>query len=197
MSNLPEWLNVPRETHTAWLKYLELLQQWNKTINLVADNDPSTWWDRHILDSAQLCLYLNSSSRIVDFGSGAGLPGMVLSLMGYENITFVESDKRKCAFLQHVCGEFNLKANVIPKRVEILAPLLPDAIISRAFAPLSALIDYSMPHFKKNTRCLFPKGKNYSNELDEVKHVTLEYFVHPSKLDPQSVVLEIYSITPI
>lgn len=197
MSNLPDWLNVPRETHTAWLKYLELLQQWNKKINLVADNDPSTWWQRHILDSAQLSLYSEPTSSIADFGSGAGLPGIVLSLMGYENITLVESDKRKCAFLQHVCGEFNLKTKIISHRVEALEPLQPDIITSRALAPLTSLIDYSMPHFKKNTRCLFPKGKNYSTELDEVKHHTLEYFVHPSKLDSQSVVLEIYSITEL
>lgn len=197
MSNLPEWLNVSRETHTTWLKYLELLQQWNQKINLVADSDPSTWWERHILDSAQLSLYIKPDSHIVDFGSGAGLPGLILSLMGYESITLVESDKRKCAFLQHVCGTFGLSTKIISNRVEALESLEPDVITSRAFAPLTSLIDYSMPQLRKNTRCLFPKGKNYSTELSEVTYYSMEYFVHPSKIDPQSVVLEIYSITAL
>lgn len=195
MSDLPDWLDVPRETTVKWQQYLDLLTNWNAKINLVSDKNEGDWWSRHILDSAQLSLYLPSSDvSIIDLGSGAGLPGIVLGLMGYHRLTLIESDKRKVAFLQHVCGTFSLPLRILSERVEAAPPLLPDYVVSRAFAPLPQLIEYSLPQLKESTTCLFHKGRNYSKEIEDVKFYHFDHFTHVSKVDPQSVVLEIKSI---
>lgn len=197
MSNLPGWLKVSRETAIKWQQYLELLMTWNAKINLISDIDTTNGWDRHILDSAQLSLYLPSCDAfILDLGSGGGLPGVVLGLMGYHQLTLIESDKRKVAFLQHVCGLFSLPLHILNKRVEAVPSLYPDYIVSRAFAPLPQLIEYSLPQLKESTICLFHKGRNYSKEIADVNKYSFHCLRHVSKVDPHSVVLEMKSIIP-
>ena len=79
--------------------YVALLAAWNRRINLVGANTLGDVWRRHILDSAQLFPLLPEKTRIVvDLGSGAGLPGLVLAVMGVPEVHLIESDQRKAAF---------------------------------------------------------------------------------------------------
>src|SRR5215213_13399 len=92
---------VSRETVERLGVYLDLLRRWQRTINLVAASTLADPWRRHILDSAQLIRFVpGDAARLVDLGSGAGLPGLVLAIMGLPDVHLIESDRRKAAFLR-------------------------------------------------------------------------------------------------
>src|SRR5258706_10017837 len=91
--------NVSRETIGRLEAYHQLLLKWQPKINLVGD--PENAWERHFLDSAQLIEFLpDRTVKLLDIGSGAGFPGLVLAIMGMQNVHLVESDQRKAAFLK-------------------------------------------------------------------------------------------------
>src|SRR6185437_9960598 len=92
---------VSRETLDKLAAYVDLLAQWNRRINLVGANTMGDVWRRHILDCAQLAKHLPRHTRVVvDLGSGAGLPGLILAAIGVPEMHLVESDLRKAAFLR-------------------------------------------------------------------------------------------------
>src|SRR5690349_24214445 len=87
---------VSRETLERLAAYLDLLRRWQRTINLVGAGTLDDPWRRHILDSIQLVRFLpEGARRLVDLGSGAGLPGLVLAIMGVPDVHLIESDRRK------------------------------------------------------------------------------------------------------
>ena len=122
----------------------------------------------HIEDSLQLMVLIPiTTDRMVDLGSGAGLPGVVIAIARPAIIVhLVEKDQRKIAFLQEVVSQLNLK-NIILHNIDIatLNDKFP-IITARALAPLELLCLWSYPLLEKNSVCLFPKGKNTANELE-------------------------------
>ena len=118
-SQFLQFYPVPHETFEKLSAYVDLLLKWNSKINLISKNTVDEVWIRHILDSAQIIKYIEDKSyRVLDVGSGAGLPGIILSILGVENITLVDSDQRKCSFLLEAARLLNLKLKVINDRVE-------------------------------------------------------------------------------
>ena len=105
MENLDEKLNVSRETLSDLKSYQSLLVEWQTKFNLVSNSSLPDAWNRHFLDSAQLIKYVPEAAQsMIDFGSGAGFPGLVLAVMvknrtPYLKITLVESIKKKTLFL--------------------------------------------------------------------------------------------------
>src|SRR5215469_10920571 len=96
-----EQLNVSRETLARLETYVQLLMAWNRRINLVGPRTLRDVWRRHILDSGQLLALMPPKARVlVDLGSGAGLPGLILAILGVPEVHLLESDGRKCAFLR-------------------------------------------------------------------------------------------------
>lgn len=179
--------SVSRETLTRLECYAELLIKWNKSINLVSRDSLRDLWRRHFLDSAQLFQYLpatfdGAEPVVVDLGSGAGFPGLVLSILGLKRVHLIESDQRKCAFLREVARATDCKVTVHNKRIEQVEPFRADLVTARAFAPLDDLLEYAWPFLSCQT-CLerelpdsgvFPKGqllllkgKNAEQELTE------------------------------
>ncbi len=127
-----------------FLEYLALLQRWNRTAGLVAEAPPTTWLVRHVLDCWALGRLGPFAGQLVDVGSGAGLPGLILALTTPAlQVTLVESQQRKCAFLReavHVLGLAE-RVTVTPMRVEQLPPGGFDTAVSRAtFAPTEWLV---------------------------------------------------------
>ena len=124
-------------------------------------------------------------------GSGAGFPGVILAMMGNENINVVESDQRKCTFMREIRRLSNTKLKIHNCRIEELKFINPDLIVSRALAPLKKLIEYVENHVNKNNlvskkipNMLFLKGKLYNEELDELKKArNFEFKVYPSITD--------------
>ena len=94
---------VSRETYEKLEIFNETLIKWQKSINLVSNSSLKHIWTRHFLDSAQLYNFTKEiNGKILDMGSGAGFPGIILAMMGNENINVVESDQRKCTFMREV-----------------------------------------------------------------------------------------------
>jgi len=127
-------------------------------------------WVSHILDSLQIIPHLkNKDATILDMGTGAGLPGVVLSIAGCKNITLVDSNGKKINFLKMVKKELFLSFNIILGRVEDLDNLKYDVITTRALASLDKLFSYSQKFLKKNTVMIFLKGKTVNEEIQEAQ----------------------------
>src|SRR5690606_9447814 len=124
-----------RETLQRLKEYQALLLKWNKAINLISKSTEENCWERHILDSLQLLNYIQDKDiHLVDIGSGAGLPGIVLSIAGVRRVTIVESDQRKCSFLLQASKLSSNKIEIVNDRIENLKGLSCDILTARAFA---------------------------------------------------------------
>ena len=131
-------LNVSRETSVKFETYLKTLKKWQKNLNLVGVSTLDDPWRRHILDCGQISRFIKKKDReIIDIGSGAGLPGIILSIMGYKNVLMVDSDFKKTVFILEALRACNLKSAVLTDRVENLKNLKNKTIVSRAFSSIS------------------------------------------------------------
>ena len=161
-------VNVSRETLAALENYAGLLRKWQKAINLVAGSTLNDLWRRHFLDSAQLMPLLpEGDGQMVDLGSGAGFPGLVLALLSGRPTHLVESDQRKAAFLGEVARATGCagRVQIHAARVEALNPWGTPIITARALADLSQLLDWAAPFMTADTVCIFPKGAKAEEEL--------------------------------
>jgi 16S rRNA (guanine527-N7)-methyltransferase len=177
-------------------RYVDLLRLWQRRINLVGTASLDDVWRRHILDSAQLMAHLPTpAGRLVDLGSGAGFPGLVLAILGAGEVHLVESDARKCAFLAAVDRATGAGAVIHNARIEDLDPLAADVVVSRALAPLDRLLGYAFPHLAAGGRCLFLKGRNVEQELtDSAKNWMMRTSRIRSLSEPSGTILEMEGI---
>jgi 16S rRNA (guanine527-N7)-methyltransferase len=174
-----------------------MLDKWNRRINLVGRRTMPEVWQRHIADSLQL-LPLASAQvrRWADLGSGAGFPGVVIAIVAAEQrpglqVSLIESDVRKAAFLVAALRETGVQATVIAERAESVPPQLADVVSARALAPLAALIPLVARHLGPDGVALLPKGAGVEAELAEaLASWRFEVQKHPSATDPRGVVLE-------
>ena len=165
-------------------EYENMLRQWSQRMNLVA---PSTLVDiktRHFADSAQLANVLPRDVNVIDLGSGAGFPGVVLAILGW-NVTCIESIGKKVAFLSAVKEKLELEnLTIFHGRVEDYVRGLPaksDKIVftARAFASLTKIMDYVA---KTKYRLFLLKGREIESEIATAKQkYRFEYSLVPSK----------------
>jgi len=163
--------NVSRERFLTLEKYVALLVKWNKAINLVGKSTEVEIWQRHIADSLQLSPLIPPHVKTVaDFGSGAGLPGLVLAIAHPAiHFTMVEQDQRKAAFIQEAIGLLELSnARVMNADIACVSARF-DLITARALAPLTDLFAMAYPRMEEGASCLFPKGRNFANEVAEAQ----------------------------
>ena len=147
--------------------YLSSLIKHNKHTNLVGKSTIENIWNRHVLDCLQLTKYINNKKfKILDLGTGAGLPGILLSIVGYQKVLMVDSVKKKTEFVRQIIKELSLPAKIQNKRIEKTPTSQHDIIVSRALAPLVSLLTYARMYSNKNTTSLFLKGRNANNEID-------------------------------
>ncbi len=173
--------------------YILKLTNSNQIHNLVGPSTIKIAWDRHINDSLQLSEFiLKKNASIVDLGTGAGLPGVILHIFGYSNILLIDSKMKKINFIKEFAYEQNLVIKTICTRVEKIKNQKFDFIICRAFAPLIKLLDYSRFFTKKNTSLLFLKGRSVKNEIEDAKkYFNLEHEIYPSKSEGGGFVLKV------
>ena len=146
--------------------YVDLLRHWQRRINLVGPATLPDLWRRHILDSAQLLPLLPEPCRcLVDLGSGAGFPGLVLAMLGVPEVHLIERDQRKAVFLREVSRETRTPVTVHDRAIEILDRFSADAVTARALAPLARLLPLAARFAGPETVCLFPKGRGVEKEL--------------------------------
>ena len=193
-------LDVSRETIEKLEAFEALLAKWTKTINLVAPNTVSSIWERHIIDSAQVySISPKAWSNWVDLGSGGGLPALVVAILdgGQHPLTLIESDQRKCLFLNTVRRELSLNVLVKPERIENANPKYSDILSARALAPLPKLFEFANTHLSNDGTALFSKGEKYQEELDAAnENWFFECVEHTSITNPASRILEISRIRP-
>ena len=181
-------------------RYASALLKWNDTHNLVSRETVHDLWGRHIADCLQLVRWVRPhAGSAMDFGSGGGLPGLVLAiaLKGRLAVTLVESVGRKAAFLRHVNRELKLEARVIDARVESLdsRETPPELITARAVAPLDVLLDLSRAHWRVDTHALFPKGREHVEELQKATdRWDFDVTIHPSLTNTSAAILEIQNL---
>ena len=140
---------------------------YNKHTNLIGKSTVENFWERHVLDCLQLTKYINNKKlKILDLGTGAGLPGILLSIVGYQKVLMIDSVKKKTEFLKTIIKELSLSSKILNKRIEMAPISQHDIIVSRALAPLIKLLTYARMYSNKNTTSLFLKGRNVNNEID-------------------------------
>ncbi|MCK5555653.1 MAG: 16S rRNA (guanine(527)-N(7))-methyltransferase RsmG, partial [Alphaproteobacteria bacterium] len=155
-------LDVSRETREKFNQYADILLKWQKVINLVGKGTLEDMASRHFLDSVQLIKYIpNKRVRLVDMGSGAGFPGLVLAMMGMEEVHLIESDVRKATFLREVSRETQTKVFIYDDRVEDMVIPDLDFMTARALAPLRDLLTMAkkLSTPDREYTCLFMKGE--------------------------------------
>ena len=159
-------LNVSRETSMKFETYLKTLKKWQKNLNLVGSSTLEDPWRRHILDCGQISSYIKKKDReIIDIGSGAGLPGIVLSIMGYKNVLMVDSDFKKSVFIVEALRICGLKTMVLNDRVENLESLKNKTIVSRAFSPINKTLNLLREKIQKDTEFILLKGNQAKKEI--------------------------------
>jgi 16S rRNA (guanine527-N7)-methyltransferase len=150
--------------------YRNRLVEWNAKMNLVGPATLEVFWSRHAWDSAQLMPLALDAQRWADLGSGAGLPGIVLAILGKGrpmfHVELVDSLAKRCRFLQTVVDELELPATVRNARAESLG-LKVDVAAARACAPLTRLLGYAEPYLRRGATGLFLKGQDVASELEE------------------------------
>ena len=163
-------VDVSRETLARLTTYVALLERWQNSVSMVGKGTLNDVWRRHILDSAQLYSLLPSPfGRVVDLGSGAGFPGMVLAIMGATDVELIEANTRKCGFLREVARVTNTQVIINNDRIEGVAPRIADVVTARALAPLPRLLGYAKTYVGPETICLFLKGRRLHQELTDAR----------------------------
>jgi len=196
LEKIGDFLDVPRETQEKLDCYVQLLIKWQARINLISSKTLPEIWHRHILDSAQLVSYLpKTPSVILDMGSGAGLPGVILAILTGHQLHLVESDSRKIAFMRTALRETCTSAILHEQRMETVPALRPDIITARALAPLSQLITLASGQHHEKIEYLFLKGREAKQELTALPACPkMEAECLPSMTDSQASIIRLKPI---
>ena len=194
-------IDVSRETSDRLQILVDALGRWQDKINLVSRTTLADVWNRHVFDSAQLLPLIPSHVvSLLDLGSGAGFPGLVLAALAPQlQVTLVESDARKAAFLGEASRLMALATmpSIRIGRIEAISSIQPDVITARALAPLDQLLTWAARHRGDTTICLFHKGKGWRVELTEaMKNWDISVQPSNSQTDLDAVILRIGRFSP-
>jgi 16S rRNA (guanine527-N7)-methyltransferase len=194
---------VSRETLARLKTFVGLLREWNVRHNLVSQASLEDVWRRHVWDSAQLSpLVPASATGLVDLGSGAGFPGLVLAILlrersGLRTVLY-EATCKKCDFLAAAAAAAQVAVHIRNHRIEDAAPEAFDVVTARACAPLETLLGYARPFQGRGTVNLFLKGRNTEAELTEAhKSWRMKLVRHPSQTDSSGVILQIRELARV
>ncbi len=176
--------------------YVALLAKWQAKLNLVGPRTLPDVWHRHVLDSAQLHRLLPPGARtLVDMGSGAGFPGLVLAIMGVPEVTLIEADRRKTIFLREAARVAGVAVEVRAERLEATVKRPVDVVTARALAPLPKLLLWAEGFVGPATTCLFLEGAGVDGELtDAAAGWMMTTKRHPSLTHPEGLVLELADV---
>lgn len=198
-------LRVSRETRERLEHFALLFQKWAKSINLVAPSTVEALWSRHIADSARVFQILPGAHRWADLGSGGGFPGIITAILLAEAgdgwVHLVESNHKKAAFLRVALSETGARGSVHALRIEEAPKIVGtvDAVSARALAELDLLLEHSAPWMcnGNSARAIFHKGRDYQAELTKARgRWQFDLLVHSSKVEADSVLLEITNLAP-
>ncbi|CAN5493078.1 16S rRNA (guanine(527)-N(7))-methyltransferase RsmG [soil metagenome] len=187
--------DVSRESYERLKVYVDLLRMWQGRINLIGPATVSDIWERHVADSLQLLPLLAPETKVlVDLGSGAGLPGLVVAIAGSLDVHLFESNLKKGAFLREAIRQTGASATIHTMRIEaagnLAAAIHADAVTARALAPLPRLLSLAEPFLGNGAIGYFHKGQDVDAELTAArKSWRIRADRHPSLTDSRGSIL--------
>jgi 16S rRNA (guanine527-N7)-methyltransferase len=192
--------NVSRETIEKLNIYNNFLLENNKLLNLIGKTTENHIFSRHFTDSAQIYDLIDDKSEIVDIGSGAGFPGLIIKILMDSkkvegNIVLIDKSPKKCKFLNDLSNKLGLTLKVQNVRLEDYKFSKISTIVSRAFKKVIDTIDVLFKNNDKIKSIILMKGKTYQQELDDAKK---KYTFHVEKFrsitSDESYILKISNI---
>jgi 16S rRNA (guanine527-N7)-methyltransferase len=188
---------VSRETEALLARFENLLLERNQLLSLISDTTADIVWTRHFLDSAQLLPLIPEPDRpLVDMGTGAGFPGLVLAILGLPHVHLVENNMQKVGFLRSVVEALSLPVTLHGMKSDTVKPFVAGTVTARALKPLDQLIGFGKRFLGQNSVCLFPKGRRAEEEMAVAArkwHMKAERF--PSVTDPDSTIFRLSDVT--
>jgi 16S rRNA (guanine527-N7)-methyltransferase len=192
--------NVSRETIEKLNKYKDFLLSSNKSLNLIGKTTEKHVFTRHFLDSAQIYDLIEDKSEIIDLGSGAGFPGVVLKILMDNNkmngnITLIDKSTKKCKFLQDLSDKLDLTLKIVNLKIENFKFNKISTVVSRAFKKTIDTLDILLKNNDKIRNIILIKGKTYQQELEEAKKkYTFDVEKFRSITSDESYILKISNI---
>ena len=192
--------NVSRETIEKLKKYKDFLLISNKSLNLIGKTTEKQIFIRHFADSAQIYDIIDDKSEIIDLGSGAGFPGVLLKILMDDkktsgNITLIDKSSKKCKFLQDLSDRLSLTLKIVNLRIENYKFDKISTVVSRAFKKTIDVIDILFRNNDKIRNIILIKGKTYQQELEDAKKkYTFDVEKFRSITSDESYILKINNI---
>jgi 16S rRNA (guanine527-N7)-methyltransferase len=192
--------NVSRETIEKLNKYKDFLLSSNKSLNLIGKTTENQIFTRHFTDSAQIYDLIEDKSEIIDLGSGAGFPGVILKILMDNkkisgNITLIDKSPKKCKFLQDLSDKLGLTLKIVNLKIENFKLNNISTIVSRAFKKTVDTIDILLKNNDKIRNIILIKGKTYQQEIEEAKKkYTFDVEKFRSFTSDESYILKISNI---
>ena len=192
--------NVSRETIEKLNIYNDFLLENNKLLNLIAKTTEKHVFSRHFKDSAQIYNLIEDKSEIIDIGSGAGFPGIIIKILMVNdkiegNVVLIDKSAKKCKFLQDLSNKLSLILKIENLRLEDYKFNKISTVVSRAFKKTVDTIDILFKNNEKIRNIILIKGKTYQQELDDAKK---KYTFHVEKFrsitSDESYILKISNI---
>ncbi len=192
--------NVSRETIEKLKKYKDFLLISNKSLNLIGKTTEKHIFIRHFADSAQIYDIIDDKSEIIDLGSGAGFPGVLLRILMDDkkisgNITLIDKSSKKCKFLQDLSDKLSLTLKIANLKIENYKFDKISTVVSRAFKKTIDIIDILLRNNDKIRNIILIKGKTYQQELEDAKKkYTFDVEKFRSITSDESYILKISNI---
>ena len=162
-----ENFNDPKNVFKRLMEYKKILLNENHKMNLIGKSTIDDFDQRHIIDCIQIFKHMpDKKKQVMDIGTGAGLPGVLLSILGYQNLHLVEKSPKKSAFLEICKAHLGLNYKIHTKPIAEISGVNIDYITARAFAPIEKIITATKEIIHKKTIYVLLKGKSYLSELN-------------------------------
>ena len=180
-------------------RYIYEINEYNRHTNIVGKSTLINPWNSHISDSIQISNFINDKhSSILDMGTGAGIPGLILAAINYTDVSLVDSNLKKIRFINNVCLKLNVKVNTYHQRIESITNKKFDYLTSRALSNLNKLFFYSQNLSNNNTVLIFLKGKHVKDEINEAsKYWKFHHELHESISDKRGNIVIVRGLNKI
>lgn len=164
----------------------------NSNMNLIGKSTIDNFDERHLLDCMQIHKFIGHLDKyIADLGSGAGLPGVILSILGFKNVILIEKSPKKALFLNKCKSRLGLNFDVHNTQIEDIKGTYFDVIVARALAPIDKIIKLSMQITNSYTNFILLKGKSYASELSELDEKKYSWQTYPSITSNEARIISI------
>ena len=185
-----ENFNDPKSVFKMLVEYKKILLNENHKMNLIGKSTIDDFDQRHIIDCIQIIKHMpDKKKQVMDIGTGAGLPGVLLSILGYQNLHLVEKSPKKSAFLEICKAHLGLNYKIHTKPIAEISGVNIDYITARAFAPIEKIITATKKIIHKKTIYVLLKGKSYLSELNLINPQKYSWKNYPSITSEESKII--------